>query len=379
MKPAWSPVLAACAISLAACDHSDPFPTGPWQGDGSFDLVEPIRLTFSTGDDGWPAFSADGRWISYRFARGSSDRDFCAGLLPVDGGQRLEEICAWEIDEDDRSDDFRALVLVGDDRMAFTRHSSGKGNQSPSTAGLYLAPLAREREGVKVLDLLARPNGASDSWAYLIDPVWVGGDELLVLAAKAFIGQVVAFGPVDTVYQGVELARIDVSTSPATITPVAPAPDAVSWARDPSAGMLYYHRPYYSAPPGSGAFSIVADTIFRVPAGGGAAEAVYGRAAIPGSIDEGMDGFAVLDGRLVVALHDTRPIAPAPGQPPPPPETRSRLLRIEGDGSETTLNIRITSNGSRWTRLSASSDGRHLVAASILAGQRDLYLFDVAP
>jgi hypothetical protein len=376
MKQAWVVLSTTAVIAVAGCNHSPPFPTGPFVGDGSFDQVEPIRLTFSPGVDHWPSFSDDGRWISYRFARGTFDRDYCAGLLPAEGGQRFEEICAWELGEDNRSDDFRALTRVGDDRMAFTRHSSGIGNASPSDAGLYLGPLSGEREAVKVLALFTRPAGASGVWAYLIDPVWTGGEELLVLASNVFIGQTVAFGPIDTVYQGVEIARINLGGNSATVTPVAPAIDAVAWARDQTTGQLYYHRRYYSAPPGSGPTNVVADTVFRVAASGGTAEVVYGRPAVPGSIAEGMDGFTLLDGRLMLSLYDMRQPA---GVPSPPPETRSRLLRIEGDGTVTTVNTMLTSNGSRWTRLSASADGRHLVAERILAGQRDLYLFDIAP
>lgn len=371
LRSRFAPLLACLAI--LGCDHSDPFPTGPSTGGGPFDQIEPIRLTFSTGDDAWPVFSADGGWISYRFARGSHDRDFCAGLLPAGGGQRFEEICAWEADEATRSDDVRSLVLVGQAGMAFTRHASGTGNQAPQEAGLYLAPLGVERDARKVLELFTRPTGASDTWAYLIDPVQTGDNELTVLASNAFIGQVIAFGPVDTIYQGVELARIDLATTPATVTSIAPAPDAVAWARDAADGTLYYHRRYYSAPPGSGPSSVVADTIFRVPAGGGAAESIYGRPAIPGSIAEGLEGFAVAAGAVYLSVFDTRMIAGAA------PETRSRILRIGDDGELATISTRVANDGSRWTRLGGSSSGGELVAGSILGGQRDLYLFKVAP
>jgi hypothetical protein len=362
-------------IAVAGCNHSPPFPTGPFVGDGSFDGIVPVRLTFSTPVDGWPSYSADGRWISYRFARGSGDRDYCAGLLPAEGGQRFEEICAWELGEGSRSDDFRSLVLFGDDRMAFTRHASGTGNASPSEAGLYVGPLSREREAVKVLDLFARPNGASDTWSYLIDPVWVGGDELLVLASKAFIGQTVPFGPIDTVYQGVEIARIDVGTTPATITPVVAAPDAVAWTLDQASGMIHFHRRYYSAPPGSGALTVSADTVFRVPAAGGTAEAVYGRASTSGGSPLRLDGFAIVGGRLYVTQsYDVE----HPSDPSCLIETFTNLWRVEA-GTLEHVTASSSCNGSRWLRLSGSPTDEHLVAERILAGQRDLYRFDIAP
>src|SRR5690606_15080704 len=123
------------AAGVAACSHSEPFPTDPSLVEGPFNSTPPIRLTFSVEEDGWPSVSGD--FLSYRFERGSSDRDFCAGVLPARGGQRVAEICAWQQGELGRSDDFRSLVLLADNRMAFTWHSSGTGNQSPQGGALY--------------------------------------------------------------------------------------------------------------------------------------------------------------------------------------------------------------------------------------------------
>lgn len=390
-----SPLRSRCSLllaslALAACDHSPPFPTGPLPGDGSFDQVEPIRLTFSTGDDDWPVFSADGRRISYRFARGSNDRDFCAGLLPSEGGQRLEEVCAWEVDQSTRTDDFRGLVFLGEDRMAFTRHRSATGNQAPQEGALYVGPRGMEREAVAVLPLLGRPAGATDIWTYLIDPIAIADEELLVLAAKAFIGQRVPFGVTDTVYQGVEIARINLATNPATVTVIAPATDAVSWQLDEASGRIYYHRRYYSAPPGSGTSLVVADTVFRIPLAGGTAEAVWGRAPVPNApgelnLGQGMGGFGVGGGRLFVSVWDRRQ-PPASGGVVPPPETRSRLLEVVA-GEEQLVRVDFSPSQSTWTRLSVSRDGRTLVAGKVtggtlgddktLMGQRDLYLFEL--
>lgn len=374
MTPVRPAFLVFLLLASTACQHSDPYPTGPVIGDGSFDRVAPIRLTFSTAADGWPAFSADGRWISYRFARGSFDRDHCAGLLPAEGGQRFEDICAWELGEDNRTDDFRSLVLLGDDRMAFTRHTSGTGNASPSDAGLYVGPLSREREAVRVLDLLGRPNGASDNWTYLIDPVWLGGDELLVLASNTFIGQTVPFGPIDTIYQGVEIARINLATNPATITPIVATPDAVAWAFDPDAGMLYWQRRYYSAPPGSGTLNVTADTIFRAPLAGGDPQVLYGRPPSAGSSPLRLDGFAIAGGRLVVAqsyevFHSEPPSCLT--------ETFTNLWLVGVDGSLQNLLAAASCTGNRWLRLSGAPDGRSFVAERLLADQRDLYLVEL--
>ena len=108
--------------------------------------------------------------------------------------------------------------------------------------------------------------------------------------------------------------------------------DAVSWQLDENSGRIYYHRRYYSAPPGSGGSVIVADSVFRIPAGGGTAEVVWGRAPVPVNqfeinLGQGMGGFGVGGGRLFVSVWDRRQ-PPAGGGQTPPPETRSRILEI---------------------------------------------------
>ncbi len=376
----------AVLLLLGACDHSDPFLTGARTGDGAFDAVVPIRLTYSTADDGWPTISPDGAWLSYRYARGTADRDFCAGILPANGGQRLASLCAWEQDDRNRSDDFRSVVLLDDHTVAYTRSTSGTGSASPTAAALYVADLDAPRDARAVLSLLARPAGGGGLYRYLLDPVREDSHTLLALAADAVFGPRVQFGPVDTTYLGIEIVRIDVSTTPATVTPVAPATAAVAWALDRSTGRLYYQVPTYSAPPGSGAFRVVADTIWRVPLAGGNREVAWGRPELALTdttiLAEGMGGFAVAMGRLFATPWDRRQPGTPPGQPVPPPETRSRLVEITAAG-EVTLDTRISIAPSLWTRLSASPDGRSLVAGSVvgstlsgtlmLGGQLDLY------
>jgi hypothetical protein len=262
--------------------------------------------------------------------------------------------------------------------MVFTWHSSATGNQSPQDGGLYIGTTGREREATRILDLLARPAGASDNWTYLIDPVLIGENELLTLASSAFFGQTVAFGPVDTVYQGVEIARIDLSTTPASVTSVVQAHDAVGWTLDQDAGLLYFHRRYYSAPPGSGPSGIVADTVFQVPLVGGTPVAIYGRPPLaPGLIEAGMSGFAVLNGRLFVSLFTVRPVPPPPELPVPPPETESFIVEVR-NGQAVNFSYPLSSRtGNRWGRLTASADGEHLIAESRIAGSKDLQLLEV--
>ncbi|MEO8478882.1 MAG: hypothetical protein ABI542_04555, partial [Gemmatimonadota bacterium] len=135
-------MLALAAVG--ACSHSDSFPTIPARPAGPFGSESPTRLTFNLGDDGFPAIASPGL-LSYRYRRGTPDRDFCAGVMPAGGGPRIAEVCAWEADDASRSDQFGAAVLLGDGRFLWTRHESGTGNQAAQEGGLFLGTATSPR------------------------------------------------------------------------------------------------------------------------------------------------------------------------------------------------------------------------------------------
>lgn len=360
-------VLAAC---LAACSHSETFLPTPPESDGPFDPAPPIRLTYNGTDDFAPVVSAPGE-MSYLYRRGTSDRDICAGILPIAGGHRLIDICAWGDDDLHRADRMAGAVLLDDNQVAWTWHRGGIGNQAPSLGGLYVAPRNEPHRITEKLALLGRPAGATDRWDVLISPRRTGPREITALAAQWYISPTVQFGPVDTVYLGVELARIDLSTTPATITVLAPAPDAVDWTIDAADGSLYYHRPFYAPPTEQRLYAVAADTIYRVTGGG--ATPVWGRAPIPGAADARLTGFAVSNGRLFVAeYHQVVIVAPGGTRV----ERGSTIAEVTG-GTSSELVRRI--DGGEWGPLTIGPDGHHLIAESNAPGGRDLYLVEAQP
>lgn len=367
-----SRLLLAAVVLLAtagACAHSDSFPTVPDRPDGPFDGGVPTRLTYSPGDDIWPAVSGAGR-LSYQYRRGTPDRDICAGVMSPGGGPRVAEVCAWETDDASRSDLFGAAVVLGDGRFLWTRHESGTGNQSPQEGGLYIGPPESPRNAVRVLPLLVQPAGASARWDLLVDPVETGPNEITALAAQWYIGPTVKLGPVDTIIRGVEIARINLATIPATVTVIAPAPDAIAWSRDASTGQSYYTRPSYITPSEDSVFKPIADTVFRAGAGGGTA--VWGRPEMPMQVSGRVAGLAAGGGKLYI----TRQWAEwLPGPPPDPPKYQitSWIAELREGVELTPLATRRTLTRDRWGRLAITHDGAGLIVESILPTGRDLY------
>lgn len=362
------------ALVAGACSHSESFPTIPNRPDGPFGTETPTRLTYSPGDDEVPTISTPGR-LSYRYRRGTPDRDFCAGVLPVRGGPRVAEVCAWESDDASRSDMFGAAVLLEDGRFLWTRHESGTGNQAPQEGGLYLGPAASPRTAVRILSLLVQPVGASARWDLLVDPIQTGPDEITALAAQWYIGPTIARGPIDTIVRGVEIARIDLTTNPATITILAPAPDATTWGRDAATGDLYYTRPTYITPSEDSAYKPIADTLFRAAPGGGTP--IWGRPEVSNQVSGRVDGMAVGGGRVYVAYRSARSIPPL--SIPPIIETTSRIVEITNGVESSPRLTRVSLTRERWGRLAITQDGSALIAESILPSGRDLYLIGVTP
>lgn len=363
------------AFAVGACSHSASFPTIPDRSDGSFGTESPTRLTFNAGDDELPTISSPGR-LSYRFRRGTPDRDFCAGVMSARGGPRLAEVCAWESDDASRSDWFGAAVLLDDGRFLWTRHESGTGNQSPQEGGLFIGPAESPRAAVRVLRLLAQPAGASARWDLLVDPIQTGLNEITALAAQWYIGPTIKFGPVDTIIRGVEIARIDLTTNPATITVLAPASEATAWGRDATTGALYYTRPTYITPSEDSLYKSIADTVFRVTSGGGIP--IWGRPEISNQVSGRVDGMAVGRGRVFVSY---RWVTLPPVIPPAPSRLEKMSLITEiTDGIEQPPRVaRSSLTGDRWGRLAITQDGSALIVESILQGARDLYRIGVSP
>lgn len=373
--------LAACA--LAACGHSEPFVTADQHIDGPFEASAPLQLTYSPLYDRGPAPSPDGQWLGYQYATGESDGDRCLAVLPAGGGQQRHRLCAWVFDEGTRADGLAHLAFGEGGRIAFTLHSGAIGSMTSTRAGLYVGPLDSVAGSREVLRLMEQPAGASATWTDIIDPQWTSATELTGLAARRLIVNTNPCGTCppprdsdrtpykDTVFLGVEIVRLDVSSTPAVIRGAVPAFEAIDWSRDASTGALHYIVQRSDPADIDIRHESVADTLMQVASPNAPPTALYGvPVAGSGRMLERLHGVTNGHGRVFISRSWRTPVtAPLPTVPYGT-DPLSEISEVLPDGS-----LRTVASGVswRWGKLRISPDGRYLYAEALERNGADLY------
>jgi hypothetical protein len=315
----------------------------------------PRRLTYSSGADIQPQYTADGTALMYTFERQLPDNEYpdrCLGALPADGGARIGEWCWPGFDEGLRRDGIEWGTLGPDGALVFNHHfGAGDKQPSPFRGAFYHADVADRAlaRPTEVLPLLTTPPGGAESYDYLLAPVFTAPGEVTGLAGAVAIAE--AGCPMcvwDTVYTGLDLVRLSlVEPRPPEVLARLFGARFLAW--DPSVDRFFFGR---------------ADRIESIPTGGGSASIAW---QLPRSPDRGipvLEGVAAGGGRVAVSwrysLADER-------------HSVVGLLRPDGDIDEVVHSV----NGARWGALTLSPDGRRLVAERSAVGERDLYLWSL--
>jgi hypothetical protein len=377
-------------LLVMACGHSEPFVTADQEIEGPFAAGAPLRLTYSPLTDVGMGISADGQWLTYQFERGTPDRDRCAAILPASGGQRQAELCLLVTGEAGQSDGLANAMLRPDGVVFFTRHSGFIGNLTSDSAGFYYTRADTTSPHVKLFNLLAQPAGATRVWASIMSPVWVGDNEMLVMAVRHHLTNVNACIPTecgppyinvprdgdrtafrDTLAFGVEFARLRIEGTSVTITPVAPVEEAIAWSHDASTGLLHYVVQRTEASDWDVYHESVADTLMAMPATGGPTTALYGTPqAGSNHLLERLHGVASGHGRVFVSRSWRAPgNAPLPVVPKPTP-LESDIVEVMPDGSVRVIAPAVTWH---WNNLRLSPDGKYLYAEGLERGGGNLY------
>lgn len=351
-----------CATLVAACNHTDPTGVWPQPPQGPFDNTSPIRLTYSQGTDAWPGFSQDGQHITYTYERLTNDNDRCLGVLPGGGGSRVAEVCAGFLGEATDRDGYEHGALSSTGMLAYTRHSGNTGGATATAAALYVAPVDSLADERKVFDLII--TSAPRGWEYLLDPVWVSEDELAFIGAKVDYIVLVPFAPPDTIYTGLDIAKVHIADGTPTVTLLATVNNASALAFDPSTDRFVFLR---------------GDSLFTLPAEGGVPSFLF---TLPESTTEfgrSIDGVAAGGGKVWISWTRTT-------QDGSTTRTTSSISEVGTGGTLTTLHARertinggiTTSDQGTWGRIAASPDGSRVVAEGIGGPTgRDLFLLEV--
>lgn len=254
------PVAGVALALLAACDHAQPFGAADLGPNQPFSATFPRQLTFSVLGDVQPAWLADGSGIIYSFATGEPDKDRCLGILPADGGRRVDDICHRPVRDADSTNALWDPAVGPGGVLAYLRESSvaALGAVAPSSRELVVATLADPDPGRVVLRLpYIAPDGQVHDDAS--DLHWLS-DRALVYLAEHLTYSFPPY-PTDTVYTPLEIVRVDLVGDSSTLTVVPGTTNATSVAAD-SDGTIYY--------------TLAGDSsVYRLAPGAPAAEVVY--------------------------------------------------------------------------------------------------------
>ena len=224
---------ASALLAALACDHTAPFAGGSGYGVGPFSPGSPVRLTFNSGVDRGPVWLPDGSGFLYTQEQmDRQDRDQCLAVMPQAGGTVTRTICATSDPLGDSLNALESPSVAADGRMAYVCSSmyAFAGRHTPDYAALvlatYQAPL-----NTTVLEPLSYFGPSAKAVDLVRDIVWTGPSSMIYVAEQVAYG---CANPGCTVFDtsaaGIEIQRLDYSTSPPTLSVVPNTSSATSLA-----------------------------------------------------------------------------------------------------------------------------------------------------
>lgn len=370
-KLALPVVLAA----LASCGHTEPPSFTQPQESGPFDRTVPIRLTYSSRSDRNPSWSRDGSAITYSYESGRADGDVFIGVLPAGGGQQSRSRCGWGEDDANWVDGSGTSALASDGRLLFVRHRSVRSDPGDRSADLFVS--APGSVPVRLLQLGRIPPNAVARWDDILDMTWLDDETMLVVGAhRTRIPSCTDICPRDAVrYNGPDTARIGqeiarlsgLGGNQPVLSSVVARNGILAIALDRDRNELLVLQQFHD-PADDVFFEPLADTIYRMPVGGGPLTPVVGTANSGSPELMRYHSVAVAGGRIFISRswYDGSPPAPRADM------MGSDIAELLPDGRM--QSAQVMGPGRRWGRITASPDGRSLVAELATGSSHDLYL-----
>jgi hypothetical protein len=248
--------IAALAVALTACNHSDPFTSGaPQAPRGPFKDSRPLQLTYNLGLDGWPSWSPDGAQVFYSAQQSGPDFDRCIVVLPAGGGSGNELRCPPRT-ADGLTEEFDQPVSDGS-RVVWLRAAVPAGQERQYQWSLWSARINPPTAPVKILDFpYTAPSGHPHDLPRFLQ--WLKPGVLLYLGSEAG-----GTGQTDTLQFGEQVVLLDVSgpTPVKTFVPGTERASAVSGSEDGSTiyYTLYGDSVVYARTLAGGAVSVLHD------------------------------------------------------------------------------------------------------------------------
>jgi hypothetical protein len=279
---------------LAACTHSEPFRSGDVPDAGPRTPGAPLRLTYNSGRDLTPAWELAGSGLVYAFDRADhADRDRCIGVLPPEGGTQRATKCYPNDPAEDSTDVLDTPAPGPDGRLAWLEAHAARGEPQPPGREVRAGSLSSLDSGRSVLAFpFDSPSGQRLSTATHL--AWLGNDALVFVGAAVVYSAPCTGCAPDTLVNGLEVDRIDLSASPPAVE-VIPGTDSATSVWPAADGRSIY-------------FTVRGDSrVYQRDLGAGTVTAIH---------DFAPDGIvrdaAVLDSVMVAVVGGRVQIIPSP-------------------------------------------------------------------
>lgn len=183
-----------------------------------------MRLTFNSKVDRGPYWLPDG--TGFLYTQEQVDRpdsaDQCFAVMPQAGGTVTRTICATSDPQGDSLNAFESPSVAADGRMAYVRSSmyAFAGRHTPDYSALVLATYQAPLNAT-VLEPLSYFGPSAQSVDLVRDIVWTGPSSMIYVAEQVTYGCANSgCTALDTTESGIEIQRLDYSTSPPTLSVV---------------------------------------------------------------------------------------------------------------------------------------------------------------
>lgn len=261
------PLFVAC---MAACEHSEPFPTGPLLRLGTFDSNSTL-LTFNPWDDYGASWTSDGRSITYVYSEqntslGTDSR--CIAIVPTSGGTRTFSLCDTRSTHADSSDMFSAVTLRPDGELLFIQGTgTRKTSPAPRSMTLWLADTAAPLSARHKLADFPRVIGDSVI-EFLSNAAWIDSNTFVAVGSRLTYPIDPPFSAYrDTIAVPRYLVRGVVTPSGVTLSQIPGTSLAARWSATPAGDILFVKA---TAP---NTFTLVFEPrVMKVAAAGGTPE-----------------------------------------------------------------------------------------------------------
>lgn len=231
------PSLALGACLLAGCSHSEPPLPGDHGTDLPFEVGEPLRLTYSPGNDRTARWAPDGEHIYYAFDEikvGLFAWKGCVGPLPASGGRRGDPVCETDPLYVDRASSPSWPAASAGGAVSFWRQVVSGGPLIPGKSDLVIRAPGETSAltSIMLIPYFEPVQGRSHQGIAFLQ--WLGNDSLI------FVGQGVVKSTNDNVSTGLEIVTLDPALGTSGLAPVPGTQWASSVAIGGNSDTLYF-------------------------------------------------------------------------------------------------------------------------------------------